>query len=126
MKLSDLTSELQEKRLTGDAEVFGLCTDSRVAEKGDLFFCFRGGNTDSHDCAEEAASRGAAAIVCERELSLPCPQVIVKDGREAMARLAAAFYHHPERSLKIVGVTGTNGKTTVSHMLDSILNEAGM
>lgn len=126
MKLSDLTNELQDKRLTGDAEIFSLCTDSRIATEGDLFFCFCGGNIDSHDCAEEAVRRGASAVVCERELNLDCPQVIVKDGRETMARLAAAFYHHPERSMKIVGITGTNGKTTVSHMLVSILNEAGM
>ena len=125
MKLSSLAKEIEGK-VTGDAEIASLCTDSRVAGEGDLFFCYQGTQLDGHDYAEEAVAKGVEAIVCERPLDLEVPQLIVKDGREAMARLAAAFYRHPERELCIVGVTGTNGKTTVAHMLLSILTAAGV
>ena len=124
MKLSQLADELSCKRIK-DTDIKGLCTDSRVAEEGDLFFCFRGGNADSHDFAEVALLRGAAAIVCEHELSLSCPQLIVKDGREAMARIAAAFYGHPEKKMRMIALTGTNGKTTTCHFLRAILEAGG-
>ena len=125
MKLSELAEGTGEL-CGGDAEIRGLCTDSRVAGKGDLFFCFRGTREDGHKFAAEAAARGAAAVVCERKLALSCPQLVVSDGREAMARIAAAFYGHPERRLKTVGVTGTNGKTTTATMIAEILSATGM
>ena len=127
MKLSELQKELKGARLVGgDAEIKSLCTDSRVAGEGDLFFCFRGTHSDSHEYAAEAMRRGAAAVVVEREVGAGCPELVVEDGREAMARISAAFFHHPERKLKIVGITGTNGKTTTSYMLKNILGEAGI
>lgn len=125
MRLSDLAKETGGKLLGGDAEIGGLCTDSRVACENDLFLCFSGTRTDPHDYAEEAVTRGAAAIVCEREVEADAPQLIVEDGRLAMAQIAAAFYGHPERKLSVVGVTGTNGKTTVSSMLYEIFTAAG-
>ena len=124
MKLSQLVKEIHGAELTNDVQVYGLCADSRVAGEGDLFFCFRGTNTDAHIYAREAAERGAAAIVCEKKLPISVPQVIVPDGREAMARISAAFYEHPERILKMIGVTGTNGKTTTATMIREILEEA--
>ena len=126
MKLTEFAREMDGARLVGgDREIKSLCTDSRLAGEGDLFFCFRGTHSDSHRYAAEAARRGAAAIVSERELGVGCPELVVKDGREAMARFAAAFFRHPEQKLKIVGITGTNGKTTTSFMLKNILREAG-
>lgn len=119
MKLSQLAKETGGI-LKGDAEVLSLCTDSRVAEQGDLFFCYRGTAVDSHKFAQDAVGRGAC-LVCEHELDLAAPQLIVPDGRKALSEISAAFYGHPERGLKIVGVTGTNGKTTVTHMLRNIL-----
>lgn len=126
MKLSELAGELREAELTADASVSGLCTDSRVAGEGDLFFCFRGMHEDAHIYAAEAADRGAAAIVCERRLPLDVAQLVVPDGREAMANISAAFYRHPEREMKMVGITGTNGKTTTAAMTAAILQEAGI
>lgn len=125
MKLSDLERELNEGKRTGDAEIRALCADSRVVEQGDLFFCFRGTHTDAHRYAKEALIRGAAAIVCETPLPLNCPQIVVEDGREAMSRISAGFYGHPERKLKTVAVTGTNGKTTTVHFLYRIFSAAG-
>ncbi len=125
MKLSTLAKELTEAKLSGDADIRTLCADSRVAGEGDLFFCFSGTHEDSHPYAREAEARGAAAIVCEKDTGVCCPQLFVPDGREAMARIAAAFYGHPERKLRTVGVTGTNGKTTVTHMIANILEAAG-
>ena len=124
MKLSELSKEIDGELRGEDAEITSLCIDSRVAGKGDLFFCFRGRESDSHFFADEAVRRGVSAIVCERALSVACPQLIVPDGRAAMAQLAAAFYGHPERDMKFIGVTGTNGKTTVTHMVHSILTAA--
>lgn len=127
MKLSLLAEEVRDaKILGGDAEICGLCTDSRTVGKGDLFFCFRGTHTDSHTYARDAEERGAAAIVCERDTGVKCPQLIVPDGREGMARISSAFWDRPEKRLKIVGITGTNGKTTTSHMLFHILEAAGI
>ena len=125
MKLSDLAKEVNGVLVGGDAEIKSLCIDSRVAGEGDLFFCYRGTSSDSHAFAAEAEARGAAAAVCERKLGLTIPQIVVGDGREAMARLSAAFYGHPERKLKVVGITGTNGKTTTANMLYRILLAAG-
>lgn len=126
MKLSFLAKELPVSHLIGgDAEITALCTDSRVAGAGDLFFCFQGTHFDSHCFAEEAALRGAAAIVSEQDTGAGIPQLIVPDGRAAMAMLSAAFYRHPERKLSVVGITGTNGKTTTMYMLKNIMEEAG-
>lgn len=125
MKLSDFLYEVRGGKILGDAEIGGLCTDSRVAGKGDLFFCFRGTREDGHKYAEEAVARGASALVCEHELPVGVPQLVVPDGRESMARIAAAFFGHPERAMKFAGVTGTNGKTTTSAMIAEIMAAAG-
>ncbi len=127
MELSRLLNDIAYKSLTGDAsaEVAGICTDSRKLRPGELFVCCRGANYDSHDFAEEACSRGASAVVCERDIDLPVPRVVVADGRAAVAPLARAFYGYADRRLKIVGVTGTNGKTTITYMLDSVFKAAG-
>ncbi len=105
--------------------VRGLTADSRFCSPGDLFFCLSGGKTDSHVYAGDAEAGGAAAVVSERELDLKIPQIVVPDSRRAMSLMASAFYGHAAKKLKIVGVTGTNGKTTTSYMLASILRRAG-
>ena len=128
MKLSELLKYIDYKKTTGDimCEVSGLCSDSRKIKKGELFFCYKGGTSDSHDFAKSACESGASCIVCERELGLDVPQVIVADGRKAVASLARAFYGFPDKKMKIIAVTGTNGKTTTTYMLESIFNAANL
>ncbi len=127
MYLSELSGQIQcrKSRRFRDADIAGIAVDSKHILQGDLFVCFAGGEHDGHDFAGEAVEAGAVALVVERELDLPVPQLIVEDGRRAATELSAAFYGHPERKLKIIGITGTNGKTTTAHMLTSILSAAG-
>jgi UDP-N-acetylmuramoyl-L-alanyl-D-glutamate--2,6-diaminopimelate ligase len=106
-------------------EVEDLAHDSRAVVPGTLFFCVPGGRTDGHQFAKRAVEAGAAALVGERPLSVDVPQVVVADVREAMALLAAEFFGHPTKQLEIAAVTGTNGKTTTTFLLYSILEAAG-
>ena len=112
---------------TGDqnVDVTDLCMDSRRAVPGSLFFCIPGLTRDAHDFAPQAVRRGACALLVERELPIDCPQVLVKDAREAVSYVAAAFYGHPAQSLTLIGITGTKGKTTTSFLVKSILEAAG-
>ena len=110
----------------GDAEITGLAHDSRAVNPGDLFFCVPGAEHDGHQFAADAIERGAAGLVVERPLSLGCPQVQTDSVRRAMGPVSSTFYGHPSRSMIVVGVTGTNGKTTVCSLLSSVLGAAGL
>ena len=94
-------------------EVTSLAYDNRAVVPGTLFFCVRGFTRDGHEFAPDAIARGAVALVVDHELGLDVPQVQVPDVRVAMAPAAAAFYGDPTTELETVGVTGTNGKTTI-------------
>ena len=106
-------------------EVNSLCTDSRKVQPGALFFCIPGLRSDAHEFAPQAVEAGAAALVVDHELPVKCPQIIVPDVRSALARMAAAFYGNPARNLRLVGITGTKGKTTTSFLVKAILEKAG-
>jgi UDP-N-acetylmuramoyl-L-alanyl-D-glutamate--2,6-diaminopimelate ligase len=106
-------------------EVSDLAYDTRTVSPGALFFCVPGGHVDGHDLAAEAIERGAVALVVEREVGVPVPQLVVPDARRAMAPAAVAFFGDPSRALDILAVTGTAGKTTTVYLLDSILRAAG-
>ena len=106
-------------------EVRDLAFDARAVVPGTLFFAVPGTRADGHDFAPEAVERGAVALVVERALDLPVPQVVVRDARAAMAPVADAFFGEPTRELEVVGVTGTSGKTTTSFLLFAILAAAG-
>jgi UDP-N-acetylmuramoyl-L-alanyl-D-glutamate--2,6-diaminopimelate ligase len=109
----------------GSASVTGLAFDSRAVSHGDLFFCLPGANVDGHDFAGSAVASGAAALCVERPTGAGAPELIVTDVRAAMARLATAFLDRPADDLLLLGVTGTNGKTTTAFLLESILAAAG-
>ncbi|MEX0791379.1 MAG: UDP-N-acetylmuramoyl-L-alanyl-D-glutamate--2,6-diaminopimelate ligase [Actinomycetota bacterium] len=105
-----------------------LAYDSRTVTPGALFFCVRGLKQDGHAHAALAVEAGAAALVVEEPVSLAgtrVPQLLVPNSREAMGTLAAAFYGDPSRTVKVAGVTGTNGKTTTTYLLESIFRSAG-
>ena len=109
----------------GDTKVSGVAYDSRRVAEGDLFFCVPGTRTDGHDFASAAAEAGAAALCVERSTGTGLPEVRVADARAAMAVLSAAFYGNPADRMTLLGVTGTNGKTTTAYLLESILRADG-
>jgi UDP-N-acetylmuramoyl-L-alanyl-D-glutamate--2,6-diaminopimelate ligase len=125
--LADLVAALPEARAMGDLQVAigGIAWDSRRVEPGGLFVAYRGVAVDGHDYIPQALARGAAAVVAERDLALAVPLVVVPNGRQALAHLSAAWHGFPARQLTVVGITGTDGKTTTCNLLHSILVAAG-
>ncbi len=109
----------------GRIVIRGVTYDSRLVEPGWLFCCVPGSNVDGHRFADEAADRGAAVLLVEHPLATDLPQIEVADARLSMAVLADAFWGRPSQRLTVIGVTGTNGKTTVTHMLAAILGAGG-
>ena len=105
-------------------DVTGITYDSRRVVPGDLFCCLTGTLADGHDHAQEAVAAGAAALLVERQLDLNVDQVVVPDARRSMALLATVLHDFPSHRLAVVGVTGTNGKTSVVRMLAGVLRQS--
>jgi len=108
-----------------DVEISELAYDNRAVAPGTLFFCVPGFTRDGHDFAPDAVRRGAVALVAERPLRLAVPEILVQDVRRAMAPAAGRFYGDPTKTLRVAGVTGTNGKTTTAFLLRSLLEADG-
>jgi UDP-N-acetylmuramoyl-L-alanyl-D-glutamate--2,6-diaminopimelate ligase len=130
MKLSTLTDRLTVLSPTGgkrfgDPEITAICYDSRKAVPGSLFVAVEGLALDGHRFIPDALSRGAVAVVCSQPLTADALVVRVADSRMALAQLACRFYGQPSREMTLVGVTGTNGKTTVTYLLEQMLTQAG-
>src|SRR5437763_17709 len=109
-----------------EVEISALAYRSSSVTPGTLFFCVRGFTSDGHDFASDAVRRGAAALVCERPLGVGVPEVIVPDVRAAMPAVAARFFGEPTKELRVVGITGTNGKTTTAFLVRALLEAAGV
>ncbi len=133
VRLGELLARLDETLIShvdliGDESnesITKVTQDSRNVVPGALFCCVVGGTTDGHDHGGEAVAKGAMALLCEHSMGLGVPELRVGNVREAMGNVAAAFHNFPSRSLQVVGVTGTNGKTTVTWWLKAIFEEAG-
>ncbi|MEK6228406.1 MAG: UDP-N-acetylmuramoyl-L-alanyl-D-glutamate--2,6-diaminopimelate ligase [Actinomycetota bacterium] len=109
-----------------EVEISRLAYSSASVSEGALFFCVPGFTADGHDFAPDAVDRGAAALVCERPLGLGVPEVQVESVRAAMGAVASRFYGDPSHELEVVGITGTNGKTTTAFLVREVLEAAGI
>ena len=129
MKLIDLIRELpyiEETRGDMDIDIREITSSSRDRTEAGLFFCIVGARFDAHDYAYEAVDNGCVALIVEHFVQLPVPQVRVSNGRAAMARISEAFYGFPSREMRMIGITGTKGKTTTTYLLQSICEKAGL
>jgi UDP-N-acetylmuramoyl-L-alanyl-D-glutamate--2,6-diaminopimelate ligase len=125
--LGDLLSDLPNVEIRGDADVSveSVCYRSTDAGAGALFFCVPGSATDGHAFAADAVERGAVAVVVDHRLDVDATQVVVPNVREAMGPVSAAFYGRPADKMTVAGVTGTNGKTTTTYLLEAVFRADG-
>jgi UDP-N-acetylmuramoyl-L-alanyl-D-glutamate--2,6-diaminopimelate ligase len=128
MKLHTLLEYLHpflKPAISVDPVITSIENDHRKVRPGSLFICIKGYTVDGHEFAAKAVENGAVAVLSERELDLDVPVIIVKDTKRAMAVLADAFYGQPTHKLHLIGITGTNGKTTTSHLIEKIIADTG-
>lgn len=130
MILKDILKEVVYAKAEGslDIPIDSIHYDSRQVTPGSLFFCIEGSNVDGHSFAADAVQRGARAVVLSKDVPLPegVTKIFFEDTRWAMAHIAKAFYGNPARRVKLIGVTGTNGKTSITYLTKSILEQTGM
>lgn len=129
MKLKRLISDIAYKYISGDLEqeIQAVTYDSRKVSKGSLFVCIKGYQSDGHDYIQKAIKNGASALIVEKIPDFPVDISVIQvtDAREALAYISAAWFQYPLRKMIAIGLTGTKGKTTTSHMIKKILEEAG-
>ena len=125
MLLSELAMATGLRYTGEDTDIVSIEYDSRKVKPGSMFCCIVGLLLDGHEFAEKAVQAGASALLTERQLPFDVPQIIVGNARKSMTEMAAAFYGYPQREMCMIGVTGTNGKTTTTYMVKSIAEQAG-
>lgn len=127
MKASELLNNITvlEWHCDPNMEIAGVCFDSRKAGSGTAFVAVRGFATDGHRFISAAAEQGASLVIAEEAPACSIPYVLVKNSRRVLAQVSANFYGHPQTKLKMIGITGTNGKTTTTHLLKTVLEQAG-
>lgn len=126
MELKELLTTIpfyQTESKINDIDITNIEIDSRKVRQGDLFICITGFTVDGHDFVNQAIENGAVAILAEREIETSVPVIVVNDTTRALSMLSVHFYGDPTSSLSLIGVTGTNGKTTVTYLLEKIFNE---
>lgn len=116
---------INEARFDPNMEITGIAYDSRMVKPGNLFVAITGYETDGHAYIGAAVQAGAAMVLCERAPEEDVPYALTENSREALADAAANFYRHPARELQMIGVTGTNGKTTITYLIKAILESRG-
>ena len=121
MKLRNIMENINIEVIQGniDLDIIGIQYDSRKVKQGDVFFCIDGYNVDGHKYIQDAINNGAIAVVCQKNIDMHLNCTIIKtyDSRKALAISAANYYKNPSREMKIIGITGTNGKTTSAFMI---------
>ncbi|NLM50687.1 MAG: UDP-N-acetylmuramyl-tripeptide synthetase, partial [Clostridiaceae bacterium] len=127
MLLREIVNNIKHELVRGslDIEISGISYDSRKVKKGDLFVAIKGFTTDGHKYIESAVQNGAVAVIGQEDSGFCENYIKVKDSREALAQASLNFYQNPQKKLKLIGVTGTNGKTTTTHLIKSILEFNG-
>ncbi len=125
MKLYKLIDGIAETKLE-DIEITSITDNTAKVEKDCIFVCVKGGSFDGHNVAKQMLEKGAYVVVAERDLGLGDKQIIVKNSRSFYGELCAAWFEHPEKKIEIVGVTGTNGKTTITTVIKNILMSCGI
>ena len=124
MNLSELLQGIAHETSLKDCDVTDVCSDSRNITPNCVFVCIKGEKFDGHSHAAAAVNAGAKAVVCEHSVGLPC-EIVVDNTRLAYAKMCAALCGHPEKRMRFVGVTGTNGKTTITNLIKSVLSKEG-
>ncbi len=125
MKLYKLIENIAETNLP-DMEISSVTDNTKKVQKDSIFVCVKGGSFDGHDAAKEMLEKGAAVVITERDLGLGDKQIITDNSRKFYGKLCAAWFDHPEKKIKIIGVTGTNGKTTITNVIKNILMSYGI
>lgn len=125
MELNKIIKEVEPIEVLNfkDVDILGISYNSNTINSHEIFVCLKGEHADGHDYAQMAFEKGAVALMCEKPLNIEIPQLIVKSTQEKIADLSACFYHNPSRELNLIGVTGTNGKTTVTHLIQKIFEQ---
>lgn len=128
MKLAKLLENVKVNKIikNKDLDINEIAIDSNKVTNGCLFVCIKGKDYDGHNFAQKAFNYGAVALVVERQLDVPLAQIIVDNSRQAMPLIVGNFYQNVDKKMKLIGVIGTNGKTTTSHMIKSVLDNAGV